>query len=110
MEARANAERLPQEQSDFDEERLTRIFVGIFAALLLIFVAIRLVQSEVVSVEPLYHLTQQYWMNAATFYREKLDLVLKHATETNMLIIQSIGTCFALIWSVYLQRKLAWRY
>lgn len=102
--ANANAERLRQEPSDFDEEKLFKLLLGFCLFLLLVLGIIGLVQSEVIPVELFYHLTQQYWMNAATFYREKLDLVLKHATDGNMLIIQSLGTCFALIWSVCSQR------
>jgi hypothetical protein len=110
MEARANAERLRQEQSDFDEERLFRILVGSCIFLLLILAAILLVKSEVVPAEFLYHLTHQIWMNAATFYREKLDLVLEHASERNMIILQSACTCVALLWLVGLQRRIAFGY
>lgn len=106
-EARAAAERRPQRHQEIDDRFQFRILLLILLGVYLLAASIlpRVGSLEFV---PLFEfssfLLNRPWMNAATFYREKLDhLVLNHATERNMLIIQSIGTCVALIWSVYLQ-------
>lgn len=99
-----NAEPLHQQPDSEKEKRDDRTFFCI-CIFIFCYIGTKLLGYELIHVEPFYRLTQQYWMNAATFYREKLDLVLKHATDSNMLILQSIGTCFALLWSVGSQRR-----
>lgn len=39
-------------------------------------------------------------MNAFTYYRELIDWLLSHVTETEMFLLQSAVTCGALVWYV----------
>jgi hypothetical protein len=45
--------------------------------------------------------TFQDRMNAATFWRAKIDWAVNHATEKNMILLQSVTTVIALGWYVY---------
>ncbi|KAE8451160.1 hypothetical protein EG329_004832 [Mollisiaceae sp. DMI_Dod_QoI] len=114
MDARATAEpprRAQQPEIDRENYLQFQISVGVLFCVCAVTYAGAALVSKLESV-PAIEATNtliQYFMNAATFYRQRIDWVLNHATERNMLIIQSIGTCVALIWLLGRAWNVLWK-
>ncbi|KAF8860123.1 hypothetical protein BDZ45DRAFT_328966 [Acephala macrosclerotiorum] len=100
MQSRGARATGPARQGGIDDEDLTKILLGILLSVAS-YAVFSLIDPKLESIED--------FMNAATFYRERIDWVLNHATERNMLIIQSIGTCVALLWLLGRAWNVLWK-